>query len=93
MKLGSVRLAVLLAAAVPAAAQDSGIAGAVNDNTGGVLPGVTVEAASPALIEGSRVAVTDAQGRYARSRRCDPASTPSPSPSAGSPRWSARASS
>ena len=66
MKLGSAGLAVLLAAAaVPAAAQDSGIAGAVNDNTGGVLPGVTVEAASPALIEGSRVAVTDAQGRYA----------------------------
>ena len=55
----------LLIAAAPAAAQDSGIAGAVNDNTGGVLPGVTVEAASPALIEGSRVAVTDAQGRYA----------------------------
>ena len=67
MKLGSAGLAVFLAAAaaVPAAAQDSGIAGAVNDNTGGVLPGVTVEAASPALIEGSRVAVTDAQGRYA----------------------------
>ena len=56
---------LLLVAAAPAAAQDSGIAGAVNDNTGGVLPGVTVEAASPALIEGSRLAVTDAQGRYA----------------------------
>ena len=55
----------LLVAAAPAVAQDSGIAGAVNDNTGGVLPGVTVEAASPALIEGSRLAVTDAQGRYA----------------------------
>ena len=37
----------------------------MNDDTGGVLPGVTVEAVSPALIEGSRLAVTDAQGRYA----------------------------
>ena len=39
--------------------------GAVNDDTGGVLPGVTGEAVGPALIEGSRLAVTDAQGRYA----------------------------
>ena len=65
MRLSGACLATLLLAAAPAAAQDSGIAGAVNDNTGGVLPGVTVEAASPALIEGSRIAVTDAQGRYA----------------------------
>ena len=42
----------------------SSIAGGVTDNTGGVLPGVTVEASSPALIEGSRVAFTDGQGRY-----------------------------
>ena len=48
-----------------AAAQDSGVAGAVTDNTGGVLPGVTVEASSPALIGGSRVAFSDGQGRYA----------------------------
>ncbi len=57
--------ACLMFAPSPAAAQDSGIAGAVSDNTGGVLPGVTVEASSPALIEGSRVAFTDSQGRYA----------------------------
>ena len=56
---------LLLLAAAPAAAQDSGIAGAVTDDTGGVLPGVAVEAASPVLIEGSRLAVTDARGRYA----------------------------
>ena len=56
---------LLLLAAAPAAAQDSGIAGAVTDDTGGVLPGVAVEAASPALIEGSRLAITDARGRYA----------------------------
>ena len=47
----------------PATAQ-SAIAGQVTDDTGALLPGVTVEAASPALIEGSRVAVTDGQGRY-----------------------------
>lgn len=56
---------LLLLAAAPAAAQDSGIAGAVTDDTGGVLPGVAVEAASPVLIEGARLAVTDARGRYA----------------------------
>ena len=40
------------------------IAGAVTDATGGVLPGVTVEARSPAMIEQARTAVTDGQGRY-----------------------------
>src|SRR6185436_7634 len=45
-------------------AQDSGVAGLVTDATGAVMPGVTVEASSPALIEGSRQAVTDSAGRY-----------------------------
>jgi hypothetical protein len=45
-------------------AQQSGIAGAVRDTSGGALPGVTVEATSPALIEGARVVVTDGQGLY-----------------------------
>ena len=40
------------------------IAGVVRDRTGAVLPGVTVEAASPALIEKVRTAVTDAEGQY-----------------------------
>src|SRR6185436_4745792 len=40
------------------------IAGVVRDGTGAVLPGVTVEAASPALIEKVRTAVSDAQGNY-----------------------------
>ena len=40
------------------------IAGVVKDDTGAVLPGVTVEAASPALIEKVRTAVTDDQGNY-----------------------------
>ena len=56
-----------IAALVPAAAfaQDAAsIAGAVTDSTGGVLPGVTVVASSPALIEGSRTVVTDGSGAY-----------------------------
>src|SRR5262245_55041024 len=40
------------------------IAGVVKDTTGAVLPGVTVEASSPALIEKVRTAVTDASGNY-----------------------------
>lgn len=40
------------------------IAGVVTDATGAVLPGVTVEAASPALIEKVRTAVTDDRGLY-----------------------------
>jgi hypothetical protein len=42
----------------------SAIAGVVSDTTGAVLPGVTVEAASPALIEQVRTAVSDGNGRY-----------------------------
>ena len=59
--IGVGALAVVL---LPAAAQAQEFAGEVTDGTGGVLPGVTVEAASPALIEQSRVAVTDGQGFY-----------------------------
>ena len=40
------------------------IAGNVKDASGAVLPGVTVEAASPALIENVRTAVTDGAGQY-----------------------------
>jgi hypothetical protein len=40
------------------------LAGVVKDSSGGVLPGVTVEASSPALIEKVRVATTDATGQY-----------------------------
>lgn len=46
------------------AQQASGIAGQVKDTSGAVLPGVTVEAASPALIEKVRSVVTDAGGQY-----------------------------
>ena len=40
------------------------IAGSVKDTTGAVMPGVTVEASSPALIEKSRSVVTGANGQY-----------------------------
>jgi len=47
-----------------ASAQQASITGLVRDGSGAVLPGVTVEAMSPALIEGTRSAVTDGTGRY-----------------------------
>ena len=46
------------------ASAQSGFAGIVKDPTGAILPGVTVEASSPALIEGRRSAVTDEKGQY-----------------------------
>src|SRR5581483_393515 len=61
------RLVLLLACgvALPAIAHaQSAIAGTVKDAQGAVLPGVTVEATSPVLIEKSRTAVTNAQGQY-----------------------------
>ena len=45
-------------------AQFGSIAGVVRDNSGAVVPNVTVEASSPALIEKSRTAVSDASGQY-----------------------------
>ena len=53
--------AILLPSAAHAQAA---ITGVVRDSSGAVLPGVTVEAASPALIEKIRVASTDGNGRY-----------------------------
>ena len=58
-------LALACVAALPSAAwAQSAIAGIVRDTSGAVMPGVTVEAASPALIEGVRTAVTDSNGAY-----------------------------
>src|SRR5262245_3661397 len=59
--LGAVSLALLPALA---SAQTSSIAGTVKDTSGAVLPGVTVEASSPALIEKVRSATTDGSGLY-----------------------------
>src|SRR5499426_379319 len=47
-----------------AAYAQASITGTVKDSSGAVLPGVTVEAASPALIEKVRTAVTDGTGQY-----------------------------
>ena len=62
MRLVLIVLACVMAA--PAVYAQSQIAGRVTDNTGGILPGVTVEATSEALIEGTRVVVTDGAGQY-----------------------------
>ncbi len=52
-----------MAVASTAFAQAS-LTGVVKDTSGAVLPGVTVEAASPALIERARSVVTDSSGQY-----------------------------
>ena len=46
------------------ASAQASITGVVRDTSGAVLPGVTVEASSPALIEKARAAVTDGSGQY-----------------------------
>jgi len=60
---GVFALALLVCAPAAADAQGS-IVGLVKDASGAVLPGVTVEAASPALIEKVRSVVTDGTGQY-----------------------------
>jgi hypothetical protein len=47
-----------------AQAQEGQVAGTVRDSSGGVLPGVTVEVTSPALIEKLRTTTTDSDGQY-----------------------------
>ena len=61
--LTAAALGVLLMLPASARAQ-SAFAGVVKDATGAVLPGVTVEAASPALIEQVRTVTTDSNGAY-----------------------------
>jgi hypothetical protein len=56
--------ALLIVAAAARAQSTSAIVGVVKDSTGAVLPGVSVEAASPVLIEKVRSTVTDAQGLF-----------------------------
>jgi hypothetical protein len=58
-------LVVLVALFLPSSVHaQAAITGVVRDASGGVLPGVTVEAASPVLIEKVRSVVTDATGQY-----------------------------
>ena len=61
--LAVIVVGLVLLPATTAYAQGS-IAGVVKDPSGGVLPGVTVEASSPALIEKVRSVVTDGTGQY-----------------------------
>ena len=63
-RLSSLVTCFLLVSAAAAVAQDTAIAGVARDTSGAVLPGVTVEASSPALIEKTRTAVTDSSGQY-----------------------------
>src|SRR5437016_874901 len=64
LKLTAAVVGVLLAASSTAFAQTSAIAGVVKDSTGAVMPGVTIEASSPVLIEKVRSATTDERGQY-----------------------------
>ncbi|HKC81287.1 MAG TPA: carboxypeptidase-like regulatory domain-containing protein, partial [Gemmatimonadaceae bacterium] len=66
MKIGKVVAAFGFALLLPVVASaQATISGVARDASGAVLPGVTVEAASPALIEKVRTAVTDGTGQYA----------------------------
>ena len=62
------------------AANPAGITGVVTDNTGAILPGVTVTVTSPALQVPSVTSVSDERGDTA-CRRCRLASSPSSSSS------------
>ncbi len=65
VRLAAAALALACVALLPRTAHaQSAVAGTVKDATGAVLPGVTVEAASPVLIEKSKTVVTDAEGNY-----------------------------
>jgi hypothetical protein len=57
-------LVAAIAVILPGTALAQSLTGTVRDASGGVLPGVTVEAASPALIERTRSTVSDGTGQY-----------------------------
>ena len=61
--VGLFAVATVLFLPLAARAQGS-IAGSIKDPSGAMLPGVTVEASSPALIEKTRTAVSDSSGNY-----------------------------
>ena len=85
-------LGIALALAVPAGAQElrGRLVGTASDATGAVLPGVTVTASSPAMIQ-ERVVVTGGQGTYAFPA-LSTGSTRSAFLSAASARWFGRTS-
>src|SRR5580765_2509573 len=63
LRFGWIALAALVLAPATVYAQAS-VTGVVKDSSGAVLPGVTVEVSSPALIEKTRSSVTDGSGLY-----------------------------
>ena len=63
-RLVVVLCALFLPAVAWAQSESGSVTGVVRDTSGAVLPGVTVEAASPVLIEKVRAVVTDSQGLY-----------------------------
>jgi hypothetical protein len=79
-KARSALLGACLAVMIPtiALAQEGTIAGTIRDVQGAVLPGVTVEVTSPALI-GGRNTVSDDLGQYPHPRTCRSGLTPSSS--------------
>src|SRR5262245_45371485 len=64
LALGAIATTVLLLPGAAWAQSTGNIAGLVTDATGAILPGVSVETSSPALIERTRTVTTDSQGRY-----------------------------
>src|SRR6478752_9668693 len=65
LRLAVVACSTFLIGLIPAQLHaQSAIAGTVKDTSGAVLPGVTVEASSPVLIEKTRSAVTDGSGQF-----------------------------
>ena len=72
--IGLVQALVFVLALPALLAAQSQFTGQVRDESGGVLPGVTVEAASPALIEKAKSVVTDDRGAI-KSSTCGRAPT------------------
>src|SRR5712671_5083216 len=65
MSLRKIVWALLVLVLLPSYAfAQATLAGVAKDTSGAVLPGVTVEASSPALLERTRTAVTDGSGQY-----------------------------
>ena len=64
MRIALKSLALLIVLLPATAFAQATLTGTVRDASGGLLPGVTVEASSPALIEKTRSAVTDGSGQY-----------------------------
>jgi len=65
MRISLKYLVLLVCVLAPASAfAQASLTGTVRDTSGAVLPGVTVEASSPALIERTKSTVTDGSGQY-----------------------------